>query len=179
MLQGLHAVILLCHERYADAMATARTALEFQPTEPMALYVIQMGAASTGQYKDAITATVTFLDTFYGGDAELKEALATGWEAGGFTTAMRSLGDAMAERLEIAYTLPSDAGNYFLLAGDLDQAVDMFEKAYEVHDPTMPYIGMPFYFDSLHSHPRYQELLRKMNLPLHPGEPLSLELPGS
>jgi hypothetical protein len=143
----------------------------------MALTVLQQGSTVTGRYEDTMAATVTMIDTFYGGDADLKQAFVTAWEAGGFEVAMRGVGETLAERFDHSYILPSEATNYFLFAGDLDRALDWLEKGYEVHDPGMPYIGMPFYFDPLHSDPRYQELLRKMNLPREPGQPLELEEP--
>jgi tetratricopeptide (TPR) repeat protein len=177
MLQGLYGVALCFHERYDDALAAARTALAIQPTEPMALIVLQQGSTVTGRYEDTMAATVTQLDTFYGGNEELKEALTTGWEAGGLNRAMRSLGEAMAELSETSFILPVETSSYFLFGGDLDRALDWLEKGYEAHDPGMPYIGMPFYFGLLHADPRYQELLRKMNLPLEPGQPLDLEEP--
>jgi hypothetical protein len=48
-------------------------------------------------------------------------------------------------------------------------AIDWFEKAYEEHDPTLPYLGSPTR-DPLRSYPRFQELLRKMNLPVDEKE---------
>jgi hypothetical protein len=50
-------------------------------------------------------------------------------------------------------------------AGARQQALEWLEKGIEARDPNMPYIGLPDYFDSLHSEPRYQNLLRRMNLP--------------
>ncbi|MGM0467078.1 MAG: hypothetical protein ACQERH_11680 [Acidobacteriota bacterium] len=42
--------------------------------------------------------------------------------------------------------------------------MEWLEKAYEIRDPIMPYVGYHI-FDLLDDDPRYQELLRKMNLP--------------
>jgi hypothetical protein len=36
----------------------------------------------------------------------------------------------------------------------------------EGHDPLLQYIGLPDYFDLLGDEPRYQELLRKIGLPV-------------
>jgi hypothetical protein len=47
--------------------------------------------------------------------------------------------------------------------------LDWLEKAYEDYDPSMLYLGLPYY-DPLRSYPRFQELLRKMNLPLDEKE---------
>jgi len=44
-------------------------------------------------------------------------------------------------------------------------AIDWLEKAYEDHEPNLPYIGVP-QFDPLHSDPRFQDLLRRMGLPV-------------
>jgi hypothetical protein len=50
------------------------------------------------------------------------------------------------------------------MAGEKDKAFEWFERGLEVHDPGMPYLGMPHY-DSLRPDPRFQDLLRRMNLP--------------
>jgi hypothetical protein len=52
----------------------------------------------------------------------------------------------------------------YIDAGVFDLAMDWLEKAYEEHRPGMPYIGLDTP-DPMHSNPRFQELLRKMNLP--------------
>ena len=50
-------------------------------------------------------------------------------------------------------------------AGDHDLAIDWYEKAYENHARLLPYITLPMFSDPLRSYPRFQDLLRKMNLP--------------
>ena len=57
----------------------------------------------------------------------------------------------------------------YLEAGDYDLAIDWYEKAYEEHNPTMPYLGGPDK-DPLRSYPRFQDLQRKMNLPVDEKE---------
>ena len=63
----------------------------------------------------------------------------------------------------------SDIALEYLNAGEYDLAIDWLEKAYEEHDPSLPYLGLPEY-DPLRSNPRFQELLRKMNLPVDEKE---------
>jgi hypothetical protein len=47
-------------------------------------------------------------------------------------------------------------------------AIDWFEKGYEIHGLSMPIIsGIG---DPVRSNPRFQELLRKMNLPVDEKE---------
>jgi hypothetical protein len=58
--------------------------------------------------------------------------------------------------------------HFYLFAGDHDRAVDWLWKSYEERDPNLPYLGLPMY-DPLRDHPRFQELLRRMNLPADPG----------
>jgi uncharacterized protein YqfA (UPF0365 family) len=55
------------------------------------------------------------------------------------------------------------ARNY-LAGGDIDRAIEWLERAYEAHEPQMPYMRFPIY-DSIRSDPRFQALLRRMNLP--------------
>jgi hypothetical protein len=55
--------------------------------------------------------------------------------------------------------------DHYLYASDHDRAMGWLEKAFEVRDPNMPYIGCTPIYDPLRSNPRFQDLLRRMNLP--------------
>ena len=50
---------------------------------------------------------------------------------------------------------------YEMLSG---KALEWLERGFEIRDPNMPYLGLPIY-DPLRSDPRFQDLLRRMNLP--------------
>jgi hypothetical protein len=52
-----------------------------------------------------------------------------------------------------------------LRAGEKELALEWLEKGFEMRDPNMPYISVPPAFDSLRDDPRFQDLLRRMNLP--------------
>jgi tetratricopeptide (TPR) repeat protein len=47
-----------------------------------------------------------------------------------------------------------------------NKALDLFEKAYEAHDPTLPTISDNAIFNELKENPRYIDLLKGMNLPV-------------
>jgi hypothetical protein len=51
------------------------------------------------------------------------------------------------------------------MAGDPARALGLLERAYEERDPNMPLVGCLPVFGPLRAEPRFQELLRKMNLP--------------
>jgi hypothetical protein len=102
----------------------------------------------------------------YVGDAEITAALEDGFEKADYNGAYHAVADLMAER----YGKPGSEGAggiavWYTRAGEYDLAIDWLEKAYEEHAPGMPYIGL-FHGDALRSYPRFQELLRKMNLPV-------------
>ena len=52
----------------------------------------------------------------------------------------------------------------YALLGEKDQAFEWLERAYREYDSWMFQIHDPLW-DSLRSDPRYQDLLRRMNLP--------------
>ena len=58
-------------------------------------------------------------------------------------------------------------GYRYLELHNYDKAMDYYEKGYEIHHPTMPYISTKLYgCDQLKENPRFIALLKKMNLPL-------------
>ena len=56
-----------------------------------------------------------------------------------------------------------DATTYLAMIGA--RALDLFEKAYADRDPNIPYLSCMPSFDPLRAEPRFQALLRRMNLP--------------
>jgi len=58
-----------------------------------------------------------------------------------------------------------DIAAFYSRLGEEDKALDWLEKGYAVHDPyTMFWIVTSSAYDPLRSHPRFQKLLRELNL---------------
>jgi tetratricopeptide (TPR) repeat protein len=150
------------HSRYDDAIAAFRTALEIEPNLGASFGNLVQTFAKKGMYDEALAISKKQLAD----DTELTKALEDGFEKAGFKGAARAVADLQAEW----YGKPGKnvsawvIADTYHLAGEYDLAIDWFEKAYEDHNISMPLIGAP-YWNPLRSNPRYQELLRKMNLP--------------
>jgi uncharacterized UBP type Zn finger protein len=64
---------------------------------------------------------------------------------------------------EDALRLLLQTGNHALL-GDNDKAMDWLERAYEDHDPNLPYVPFSPLWYNLSDNPRFQDLCRRMKL---------------
>jgi hypothetical protein len=53
----------------------------------------------------------------------------------------------------------------FAHAGDRDRALDWLERAYQNRESPMMRLGVFWDWLDLHAEPRFQDLLRRMNLP--------------
>ena len=57
-------------------------------------------------------------------------------------------------------------GQVYLALGDKDTALRELESAYKAHESTVPWVRARGYgWDSMHDDPRFQDLVRRMNLP--------------
>jgi hypothetical protein len=64
------------------------------------------------------------------------------------------------------YVNPAGLADLYARLGENDQAFEWLEKARQERDNSIAFIKVEPTFDSLHSDPRFQGLLRRMNLPL-------------
>ena len=159
--QSFYAVDLLYVRRFGDAVSAARAALRLQPDAPVARNALYEALLMTGRHDEALA----FDKEKFAGDRELAGALAQGESEAGYVGAQRRLAEVLTARSgkQGGVTALSLARRW-LYAGDKDRALEWLEKAYEAHDPNMPYLGTPIY-DPLRSEPRFQALARKLNLP--------------
>ena len=158
--------VLIRHRRYDDAIAAYRTALDMVPNHGLILNNLAGVLGEKGMYDEALA----ILRRRNADDAERTKALEDGFNEAGYKGAHRALADLKAEW----YGKPGksvsaqDIAWDYLRAGAYDLAIDWFEQAYEKHEPGLPYIsGIG---DPLRSDPRFQDLLRKMNLPVDEKE---------
>jgi tetratricopeptide (TPR) repeat protein len=89
------------------------------------------------------------------------------WESAE-TSLQRGITDVLAARYQKSgkWVFPAYGIAYrYLDAGDYDRAIDWLEKGYEEHDPSLCYIGTPIW-DPFRSYSRFQDLLRKIGLPV-------------
>jgi tetratricopeptide (TPR) repeat protein len=153
--------VLVANHRYDDAISAFRTAGEMTPN--LGLEGIGVAYAAKGMYDEALA----IFRRVYADDAEATAALEDGFKKAGYKGAARAVADLLAERHrrgEDIWVL--NISGIYVAAGEYELAIDWLEKAYEDQSPSMPMIGMPGRRESLRSYPRFQELLRKMNLPV-------------
>jgi TolB-like protein/Tfp pilus assembly protein PilF len=157
------------HRRWDDAEAAFRTALEIEPSFAPALGNLTNVLGEKGMYDEVLA----IVRKAYAYDAELTKALEDGFNEAGHKGAARAVADLQADR----YGKPGknvsalDIADLYRAADEYDLAIDWLEKAYEEHALSLLYIGGS-YSDPLplRSNPRFQDLLRKMNLPVDEKE---------
>jgi tetratricopeptide (TPR) repeat protein len=101
----------------------------------------------------------------WAGDQEMLDAFNQGYAEGGDRAALHRVGDVWASRPPTFMGSTFSAATWYALAGDRERTLDWLERAYEVHDPNMPYIAVFPHFDLVRDDPRFEDLLRRVGLP--------------
>jgi TolB-like protein/predicted Ser/Thr protein kinase len=162
LFHALHGVVLVYNRRFDDAIAAARTALDMVPNHGVARGALLYSFHGKAMHDELLADQRQRIAH----DPDRVEAFERGLEEGGYEGAQRGIAEVLAARYEKSeYASAMGIALRYLDAGDYDMAIDWFEKAYENYEPDMPYIGLPLY-DPLRSDPRFQDLLRRMGLPV-------------
>ena len=162
--QSLYGVDLIFVRRYDEAIEQFRKSLRTSPGNPVALLRLSTAFDLKGMYEEALEAQKSFLATV--DDRESEEALMRGYEEAGYAGAMRRLADLAAARSRETHAGPMGVVSLYLRAGENDLALEWLERAFVDRDPNLPFISVSPPFDSVRDDPRFQDLLRRMNLPL-------------
>jgi len=67
--------------------------------------------------------------------------------------------------LKLNYIDPVSLGLLYMGLGDLDMAMEYFEKGYEIHAGWMPFLKRGPPFDAMRGDPRFEKLIQKLKFP--------------
>jgi len=164
LFQGLYAMDLMYARRFDDAIELLQAAVKTEPNNPVALATLRSAYHQKGMHKEALEVWKASFAARK--DAEAEAALDRGYAEAGYSGALNRVAEMLVLRSRTSHVTPWQIGTLFTRAGKHDQALDWLEKAYEAHDPNMPYLSVDPIFDDLRDDPRFQDLLRKLNLPV-------------
>jgi eukaryotic-like serine/threonine-protein kinase len=153
---------LLCLHRYDECISLCREFYEKDQTVYwMLLFGIYYSYHMKEEYDKAFEAFKTNALYFYKDFNHVFDQ----YEKLGYAGTLNLEADTLLEQSKSKFVLPSDLANMYSFARNKEKTLDCLEKAFEMRDPFVPYIGVYPNFAFLRDEPRYKELLRKLNLP--------------
>jgi TolB-like protein/lipoprotein NlpI len=120
--------------------------------------------AWVGQEDEALEHAKLHLTTV--GELTAVEAMDRGYATGGYTEAMRQAAEALAAGSHLATARPYFIADLYEDAGEIDKALDWIERAYEVKDIDIAYLGVSVHSDEVLSNPRFLTLIDRLDVPL-------------
>ena len=149
--------------QYDQAIAKLREFLDLSRDNPQALSRLGWSYVQKGMFEEAISnmeRAVTILPH----ELELSWMLGHAYAVAGRTSEARKILDDLHRLADERYVLPYGFALIHVGLGEHDEALEWLEKAYEERNSWMPFIGGEPRLDPLRPDPRFQDLLRRMNL---------------
>jgi serine/threonine protein kinase/TolB-like protein len=162
VIQSLYAMDLMYVRRYDQVIERLRKTLETSPMEPLALTTIRSAYHQKKMYNEALEAWRLSYEARR--DTEAIQVLRRGRDEGGYSRALQRLAEMLIERSKTSYVTPWQIATLYTRAGMNEEALVWFQKAYDAHDPNMPYLNVDPIFDGLRNDERFQAILKRMDL---------------
>jgi len=146
--------------RYDEAIVEAKKAIELNPKFWPSYKILSRAYSKKGMHQEAIAAAKQLieLEPLRGSPLLALAYLAAGEREQALTIVPKM------PRKSRGFNL---VGQVYLALGDKDTALRELESAYKAHESTVPWVRARGYgWDSVHDDPRFQDLLRRMNLPV-------------
>jgi serine/threonine protein kinase/tetratricopeptide (TPR) repeat protein len=160
LFMGIYANTLSILGMFDEAIVQAQNALKTSPNDPVAHNILWEAFHHKGLFEEALAEAKAF---FLAVGLPISEVMDQGYEKDGYFGAMNAAAETLASFSRETYVSPFFIAMVYSFAEDKEKTLEWLENGFEMKDPNMPYIRT---FRLLHDEPRYQDLLRKMNLPL-------------
>ena len=165
-LQTTYASVLIGAGRYDDAIALCQETLRMNAGFFWAHEHLWRAYAQKGRFEEALAEARTAFSAQ--GDAEVVNALERGQRQAGYAGAMREAAETLAARAGKRYVMSFRVALMYAHAGEKAAAIDWLERAHAQHGAMLEYIRISPEFRELRPDPRFQDLLRRMNLASQP-----------
>lgn len=162
--QGFYGWQLAYLRRYDEAIAQLEKVLIEVPNSTSAHLGLWAAYYKKGMEREALAEAKKFFELLH--DDEAVKALDRGFTEAGYRRAMKRAADTLAARAEHAHVSAIRVARLYAHAGENERALLWLEKSYERGEPTLAHLAVGWDWDALRDDPRFQSLLRRMNLPL-------------
>jgi len=153
----------LYEKKYDETISIYSEVLKLDPANYSFYNGISEAAHLKGKYDESLEATKIYYINFYPDIDHVFDH----YSKLGYSGVMNLEGDLMVKQSEKKYIIPADIVFLYVMAGNKEKTLEWIEKGYELRDPLTPYIGRPFFTSLLLNEPRYQELIKKLNIPYY------------
>jgi Tfp pilus assembly protein PilF len=147
------------------AIEQFRNTLELDPHYAAAHFFLALADSQAGRLKPDISTIETVVRS--GGRTPVSlQLLGWAYAVADNIIEAQDIIDELRELAQRTYVAPSSFAWIYMGLGDIEEAFEWFENAVDERDGFILHLPVDPVYDPLRSHPRYQDLLRKMNLEL-------------
>jgi tetratricopeptide (TPR) repeat protein len=151
--------------RYDDAMEQLRRTVELDPNYPVTYWILGLLLRKMGRFELAIAEGEKGVN-LSGGSSLMRAALAQTLAVAGKKKKAIQMLDDLTNLATQKYVASYFFAGIHIGLGEDDRAMDALEKSYEEHSHWLIYLHIDPSMDALRSNPRFQDLLRRVGLPL-------------
>lgn len=148
--------------QYDLALDQCRKTLELYPANVNAQWGIGMAYVHESRYDEGIASLRQSLENSTNRPALLVAGLGYALAVSGKRTEAQAVLDELHARSDQKAVSPCFLAWIYAGLGQQEQAVEMLERAYDERDYRLLYIKVDPMFDNLRSHPRFDQLLKRM-----------------
>jgi len=152
---------LLFVHRYDDCISVSHEVFIENPSFILVLDGLFSALHMEGRFDEAFEAMKLLFSNCY----KEHEHAFNQYEKLGYAETLNLEADTLLSQSKTKYVAPGDLAVIYIHAGNKEKTLDCLEQAFEIHDPNIPYTGTRPIYGLLRDEHRYQELLRKLNLP--------------
>jgi len=151
--------------RYDDALEQLRRTVELDPNYPVTYWVLGLLLRQMGRYELAIAEGEKGVN-LSGGSPMMNAALAQTLATAGKRNEAIQILDNLTNLTKQKYVAPHFFAGIHIGLGEDDRAMEYLEKSYEERSHWLIYLHIDPSMDGLRSNPRFQDLSRRVGLPL-------------
>jgi len=151
--------------RYDDAIEQLRRTVELDPNYPVTYWILGLLLRKMGRYELAIAEGEKGV-RLSGGSSLMTAALAQTFATAGRRKKAIQILDELTGLSKKKYVAPYFFAGIHIGFGEDDRAMEYLEKSYQEHSHWLIYLHIDPSMDGLRSNLRFQDLLRRVGLPL-------------